>query len=164
MNELTLVLEVLLKAVYKAIEQDNSMALESLINDNRTLLSKAASEKYLLVEAFNQHAVECFKVLLNKLDIESKEKQLGVIEEFILSRTREHKHLNTETDLSVARLIGDLDYEDRLYYELKNHIDKDFHILMLAAFLRESSLSPLEYLKITSSEREKRLCLLLLSE
>ncbi|WP_269519597.1 hypothetical protein [Alteromonas sp. BMJM2] len=152
MNELTLVLEVLLKAVYEAIEKDNSMALETLINDNKTFLSKAASEKYLLVEAFNHHAMECFKVMHNKLDIESKEKQLGVIEEFILSRTREHKHLNTETDLSMIRLIGDLDFEDRLYYELKAHIDNDFHILMFAAFLRQSSLSPLEYLKIASSD------------
>lgn len=73
-KEPSLKLDTFLLQVYQAIEKDDSIALDSLINKNRDLIRAAASEKYLVLEAFKRNVQKCMKYLLNNLKFESKER------------------------------------------------------------------------------------------
>ena len=163
MKELSLAIDNFLLRIFEAIEKDDSMALDSLIRNNRDLLSRAASEKYLVLETFKRNAPNCMKLLLETLDFDSKEAQVRAVENYILERLNQSSQPPELIELDCIQLLSLPSVEDKIFELNSSHIKPSEHLVFFRAYLRSKSLTPLEYLSFSVNEEEKLLCLTLLT-
>lgn len=163
MNEPALKLDAFLLEVYKAIEKDDSMALDTLIKNNKDLLSKAASEKHLVLEAFKKNANKCMKSILDNLEFDSKKAQVRAVEDYICERIGEISKTPNKNQLDCIQLLNINYIEDKIFERNASQIEVSEHIVYFRAFLRSKDLSPMDYLPVVKNDIEKSICLALLN-
>ncbi|MAF74848.1 hypothetical protein WE348_08910 [Alteromonas macleodii] len=163
MKELSLAIDNFLLRIFEAIEKDDSMALESLIKNNKKLSRVAASEKHLVLEAFKRNAQKCMKALLDNLEFESKEEQVKAVEKYIIKRLSKFPQELSESELDCVQLLNSTSVEDKIFERKANQVEPSEHVVYFRAFLRSKALTPIDYLPLAHTEREKKLCLTLLT-
>lgn len=161
-KEPSLKLDTFLLQVYQAIEKDDSVALNSLVNKNRDLIRAAASEKYLVLEAFKRNAQKCMKYLLNNLEFESKERQVRAVEDYILKKLSKKSQVLNESELDCVQLLNTATIEDKIFERKAVQVEPSEHVVYFRAFLRSKGMTPMQYLPNSVNEKEKFLCLSLL--
>lgn len=162
MKELCLAIDNFLLRIFEAIENDDSMALESLIKNNKELSRLAASEKHLVLEAFKRNAQKCMKALLDNLEFESKEEQVRAVENYIIKRLRKCPQKPSESELDCVQLLNSASVEDKIFERKANQVEPSEHLIYFRAFLRSKALTPMLYMPVAKNETEKAFCLYLI--
>ena len=165
-NESQQLYDNFVRRVLDAIRNDDFEFIEESIEHYPEAMSKVADESKLLIKAFTFGAVKSFKVLVGELDFDNKAAQLSNIETLIkqrLSTIAEAVNQNLFDELDMIAEFSTGDFEQELYEIAKGTIEATFHIVLFRAFLRAKGIEPYDYLLEATTEREKVLCMELVS-
>ena len=155
-----------MRRVLDAIRNDDFEFIEESIEHYPEAMCKVAGESKLLIKAFTFGAVKSFKVLVGELDFDNKAAQLSNIETLIkqrLSTIAEADNQNVCNELDMVAEFSSAELEQELYEISCESLDVTTHILLFRAFLRAECIEPYDYLQLVKTEREKLLCMELMS-